>query len=164
MTTETLQPTLYIPHGGGPCFFMDWTRGPPDTWARMEAYLRGIAARLAKRPSAILVISAHWECPVPTVTVAAKPELLYDYYGFPPQTYTLKYPAPGAPALAKRVRGLLGEAGIESAEEGVRGLDHGVFIPLLLLYPDADIPVVQLSLQSGLDAARHLQIGAALAQ
>jgi aromatic ring-opening dioxygenase catalytic subunit (LigB family) len=163
MKKELPQPSLYIPHGGGPCFFMEWTMGPPDMWDGMAAYLRGIAARLPARPKAILVVSAHWECPVPTVTVSPSPPLLYDYYNFPPHTYRLHYPAPGSPELAGRVRELLGAAAIPSGEEAERGLDHGVFVPLLLMFPEAEIPVVQLSLQAGLDPASHLAIGRALA-
>ena len=110
-------PTLYLPHGGGPCFFMDWTMGPPDTWDRMAAWLRGIDASLPEKPRALLVVSAHWEAPVPTVISSAAPALLYDYYGFPPHTYELKWPAPGAPELASRVRHLLSGAGLESGED-----------------------------------------------
>lgn len=156
-------PTLYLPHGGGPCFFMDWTMGPPDTWDRMAKWLRGIDAALPARPSALLVVSAHWECQVPTVTTAAAPPLLFDYYGFPPHTYELTWPAPGDPALASRVRQLLAGAGLESGEDGERGFDHGVFVPLKVAFPDARVPTVQLSLRAGLDPAQHLAMGRALA-
>ncbi len=156
-------PTLFIPHGGGPCFFMEDGIGPKGTWDRMGAYLRGIAASVGQRPKAILVISGHWEEAQPTVHVGRNPPLLFDYYGFPEHTYHLRYPAPGAPELAGRVRGLLAAAGIESGEEAARGLDHGVFVPLLLMYPAADIPVVQLSLRQDLDPGAHLAIGRALA-
>lgn len=155
-------PGLYIPHGGGPCFFMDPPPQDPQAWDGMAAHLRGIAATLPARPRAILVVSAHWECALPTVNSGARPGMLFDYYGFPEHTYRLDYPAPGAPALAAQVRGLLAGAGIESAEDGGRGYDHGVFVPLLLMFPDADIPVLQLSLQAGLDPAAHLAIGRAL--
>ncbi len=156
-------PTLYLPHGGGPCFFMDWTMGPPDTWDRMAAWLRSIGASLPEAPRALLVVSAHWEAGVPTVTTAAAPPLLYDYYGFPPHTYELKWPAPGSPELAERVRALLGAAGMESVGDAKRGFDHGVFVPLKVAYPDAQIPTVQLSLRTGLDPAEHIAIGRALA-
>jgi aromatic ring-opening dioxygenase catalytic subunit (LigB family) len=154
-------PTFYLPHGGGPCFFMDWN--PPDTWTRMAEFLRGLDGTLAERPRALLVISAHWEAPLPTVMTSAAPPLYYDYYGFPPHTYQLKWPAPGSPALAQRVRALLAHSGIESAEDGARGFDHGVFIPLKLSYPEAQLPTVQLSLKEGLDPAAHLAMGRALA-
>jgi len=156
-------PALYIPHGGGPCFFMDWTRGPPDTWNRMADWLRSIDGSLPSRPEALLVISAHWEANLPTVTSAAAPTLVYDYYGFPPHTYELRWPAPGSPRVAARARGLLAAAGLEAREDPERGLDHGVFVPLKVAYPDAQLPTVQLSLRVGLDPAEHLAIGRALA-
>lgn len=154
-------PTFYIPHGGGPCFFMDWN--PPHTWDRMAAWLRGLARNLPARPEAILVVSAHWEEPEFTVLTAPRPPLLFDYYGFPPHTYQLSYPAPGAPELAGEVRNRLAGHGIASCADATRGFDHGVFIPLLLVYPQADIPVLQLSLRAGLDPELHLRAGAALA-
>lgn len=157
------QPTLFIPHGGGPCFFMDPPPSAPHLWDRMAEYLRSIAATLPQRPRALLVISGHWEAPRPTLNTAARPTLLFDYYGFPEHTYRLTYPVAGAPDLAGEVRRRLAEAGIETAEDGTRGLDHGVFVPLKVAFPDADIPVLQLSLQQGLDPAAHLAIGQALA-
>lgn len=157
------QPTLYLPHGGGPCFFMEWTMGPPDTWTRMAEWLRGIGASLPEMPEALLVVSAHWEESVPTVTTAAAPPLLFDYYGFPPHTYSLRWPAPGAPELAARVQGLLGASGIDSAADADRGFDHGVFVPLKVAYPEARLPTVQLSLRAGLDPEEHLKVGRALA-
>ncbi len=161
--TSARQPTLFIPHGGGPCFFMDPPQAAPHLWDRMAEYLRGIAASLPQRPRALLVISGHWEAPRPTVNTAAHPTLLFDYYGFPEHTYRLTYPVAGAPDLAAEVRRLLAAAGIATAEDGTRGLDHGVFIPLKVAFPDADIPVLQLSLQQGLDPQAHLAIGRALA-
>jgi len=136
---------------------------PPGLWDRMAGYLRGIDASLGERPASILVISGHWEAPAPTVNTAEHPSLLYDYSGFPAHTYRLTYPAPGSPALAARVRGLLSEAGIPSDASPERGLDHGVFIPFKVMYPDADVPVVQLSLNRNRDAAAHLALGRALA-
>ena len=155
-------PSLYIPHGGGPCFFMDWTRGPADTWDRMAAWLASLIGSLDVKPKAVLVISGHWEEPVFTVGAAAKPPLIYDYYGFPPHTYALRFDAPGSPELAARVRKLLSAAGIASAEDRGRGYDHGVFVPFKVAMPDADIPVVQLSLKANLDPAQHLAAGRAL--
>jgi len=155
-------PTFFIPHGAGPCFFMEWTRGPADTWDKTAAWLKGLLEGLPERPKAILVVSGHWEAPVFTVGSAARPELIFDYYGFPEATYRLRFDAPGSPALAARVRDLLGRAGLPAAEEP-RGYDHGVFIPLKLVTPDADIPVVQLSLRRDLDPEAHLAAGRALA-
>jgi aromatic ring-opening dioxygenase catalytic subunit (LigB family) len=136
---------------------------PPDLWDRMAAYLRGIDASLGDRPQAILVVSGHWEAPRPTVNPAEHPSLLYDYSGFPEHTYRLTYPVAGSPALAARVRELLFAAGLQSAEDSTRGLDHGVFIPFKVMYPDADVPLVQLSLDRNRDAATHFAIGRGLA-
>jgi aromatic ring-opening dioxygenase catalytic subunit (LigB family) len=160
--SATTMPTLYIPHGGGPCFFMEWTMGPPDTWDRMAAWLRSIDGSLPSTPKALLVISAHWETKVPTVLASAAPPLLFDYYGFPKHTYELTWPAPGSPELADRVQALLSAAGIESTRNAERGFDHGVFVPLKVAYPEARIPTVQLSLQENLDPAEHIAIGRAL--
>ncbi len=156
------QPTVFLPHGAGPCFFMDWTRGPADTWDKTAAWLRGLVADLPERPKAILVVSGHWEEPQFTVGSSAKPPMLFDYYGFPEETYRLRFDAPGSPALATRVRELLAGAGFPTGEDAERGYDHGVFVPLLLATPDADIPVVQLSLRGDLDPAAHLAAGRAL--
>ena len=160
MSTSSL-PTLFVPHGAGPCFFMDWT--PADTWTRMAEFLRGIAAGLPQRPRAILLVSGHWLAPHFSVTSGERPELIYDYHGFPAHTYELTYPAPGSPALAQRVMELLGQSGLEARADAERGFDHGVFIPLKLMFADADIPVVQLSLRNDLDPQAHLQAGRALA-
>lgn len=152
-------PTVYLPHGGGPCFWMDWTMGPPDTWDDLAAWLRALPELYPQRPSALLVVSAHWEQREATVTSAPDPDLLFDYYGFPPQTYELTWPVPGDPALARRVTELLSEGGVPAATDDQRGLDHGVFVPLKLSFPEADIPTVALSLRAGLDPAEHLRIG-----
>jgi aromatic ring-opening dioxygenase catalytic subunit (LigB family) len=157
------QPAFYIPHGGGPCFFMEWTMGPADTWDRLAVWLKGFVRDLPERPKAILLVSAHWEAPRFTVSSAERPAMYYDYYGFPPHTYELQFPAPGSPALAARIRGLLAEAGIAADEDAERGFDHATFVPLLLATPDADIPVVQLSLKAGFDPTAHIAAGRALA-
>jgi aromatic ring-opening dioxygenase catalytic subunit (LigB family) len=142
---------------------MDPPPGAPHAWDRMAGYLRGISDLVGTRPKAVLVISAHWETADPTVGSAPNPPLVFDYYGFPEHTYKLEYPAPGSPPLAARVRELLADAGIASQEDATRGFDHGVFVPFLLMYPDAEIPVVQLSLRADLDPAAHIAIGHALA-
>lgn len=154
------QPALFIPHGAGPCFFMEWS--PPGTWSGMADFLEGVAATLPSRPKAILMVSAHWLADDFSITSGERPELIYDYYGFPDHTYRLDYPAPGSPALAERVESLLSAAGLASHREP-RGFDHGMFIPLKLMFPEADIPVVQLSLRQDLDPAAHLAAGEALA-
>ncbi|HSV04646.1 MAG TPA: class III extradiol ring-cleavage dioxygenase [Phenylobacterium sp.] len=156
-------PTVFIPHGAGPCFFMDWTRGPADDWAPLAEWLKGLVGSLPERPKAILVISGHWEAPAFTVGSAERPPLIFDYYGFPEHTYRLRFEAPGSPALARRIRELLVAAGLPAQEDAERGYDHGVFVPLKLVTPEADIPVVQLSLNQDLDPDTHLAAGRALA-
>ena len=157
------QPALFLPHGGGPCFFMDWTWGPADTWHATQRFLEGVAATLPAPPKALLVISGHWEEEVFTVSTAPKPELIFDYSGFPEHTYRLTWPAPGDPALAMRVAELLKRGGLPAATTTARGFDHGVFVPLKVAFPEAKIPVVTLSLAASLDPAKHLAAGRALA-
>jgi aromatic ring-opening dioxygenase catalytic subunit (LigB family) len=156
-----LTPTTFIFHGGGPCFFMDWD--PIDAWDELRAALEGVIPSLPTPPRAIVVITAHWETPEVAITAQTSPDLVYDYGGFPPHTYQLTYPAPGSPALAERIGGLLGDAGIAHRYETQRGWDHGVFIPLKVMRPEADIPVVALSVLRSFDPAAHLEIGRALA-
>jgi len=156
------QPSIFLPHGGGPCFFMDPPADDPALWVAMERYLRHLPEALPQKPAALLVVSAHWEMPNPTLLTHPQPPLLFDYYNFPPHTYRLTYPAPGAPALAARVKTLLADGGIECDEDAQRGYDHGVFVPLKVAFPAADIPILQLSLQTGLDPMRHFAIGRAL--
>ncbi len=159
---NTRQPAVFIPHGGGPCFFMAWD--PPDTWDKMAAWLKGFGADIAaRRPRALLVISSHWEEDEFTIMTNPHPALVYDYSGFPPETYQIKFPASGDPKLASEVQAALEGAGITCRTDAARGYDHGVFIPLKVAFPDADIPIVQLSLKKGLNPAEHLAVGHALA-
>lgn len=158
----TQMPVAFIPHGGGPWPFVD-VGFPKDDVAALAAYLRSVRALPSATPRALLVVSGHWEEPVPTVMTSESPPILYDYYGFPPESYTITWPAPGAPWLAARVRELLDVHGMATAEDPARGFDHGTFIPLKLTYPDADVPAIQLSLVESLDPAEHLAIGRALA-
>ena len=154
-------PTMFIPHGGGPCFFMEWS--PPDTWDKQRHFLQSLPKKLPAKPKALLVISGHWEEPRFTVQTNPSPPLLFDYSGFPPHTYELTWPAPGSPSVAGRVKDLLQDAGFPCDEDGERGFDHGVFVPLKVAFPDADIPTLQLSLRSDLDAQAHVDAGRALA-
>jgi aromatic ring-opening dioxygenase catalytic subunit (LigB family) len=128
----------------------------------VEDFLRGLHAMLPAAPTAILIITAHWESPVPSFTGAAHPGLIYDYYGFPPETYELTYTAPGDPELAQRAASMLQGAGFPALVDVQHGWDHGVFIPLKVMYPDADVPVVAMSLHESLDPALHCALGAAL--
>ncbi len=157
----TRQPSIYIPHGGGPCFFMDDPRG---TWTGMEHFLRDLPQHLPEMPTAILVVSAHWETEGFAFTGAERPGLIYDYYGFPPHTYALRFDAPGAPWLAREAATLLSDAGLTARVDPERGLDHGVFVPLKVAFPDADVPVVEMSVERGFDPALHLAAGRALAR
>lgn len=155
-----MEPIDFIPHGGGPCFFMDWTMGPPDTWNTMAAFLRSYDAQ--PHPKAILIVSGHWEETAFSLTAHPRPSLIYDYYGFPPHTYKLEYNAPGFPDLAARAAQLLQQSDLPTRLDSARGWDHGVFIPLKLMYPAADVPIVQLSLHNSLDPTLHLRAGGAL--
>jgi aromatic ring-opening dioxygenase catalytic subunit (LigB family) len=156
-------PTAFIPHGGGPWPVLSMSSMPADETQSLAAYMRSIAAAPQVRPRALLVISAHWETPTLTVNTGPAPGMYYDYGGFPEAAYQLQWPAPGDPELAAEVRALLDHAGLRCEEDRQRGYDHGTFIPLMLAYPQADVPVVQLSLRRGLDPAEHLAIGQALA-
>jgi aromatic ring-opening dioxygenase catalytic subunit (LigB family) len=142
---------------------MDSPFGTRDELALMRTYLEGLRDVPGAAPKAVLIVSAHWEEAVPTVMTSPAPPMLYDYYGFPDDTYTITWPAPGEPTVAKRVRELLESGGFRTAEDPARGFDHGTFVPLKLAYPGAEVPIVQLSLKKGLDPAEHLAMGRALA-
>lgn len=162
------QPVLYIPHGGGPCFFLNPDGSCPPMWLAMRDYLAQIITSLPERPRAILYISAHWIEPRFSVLTTEKPGLFFDYYGFPPHTYELRWDAPNTLPLARKAAALLQEAGFETGEDSERGWDHGVFVPMKVALPDADIPVAQLSLLApregeDFDAAAHIRAGRALA-
>lgn len=164
MRDSARQPTFYISHGGGPCFWMTFPEPfGAHAFDTLRDHLAGLVATLPAPPKAFLVISAHWEADRPTVGTAAAPAMLFDYYGFPEHTYRLAYPAPGAPQLAEEARALLEEGGIATATDEVRGFDHGVFVPFLIIDPEARIPVVTISMQRDLDPAFHIEMGAALA-
>jgi aromatic ring-opening dioxygenase catalytic subunit (LigB family) len=156
-------PVVYLPHGGGPWPFAELGFSNRAETDALAAYLRGLPTIAPQKPRAILVVSAHWEAPVPTVMTNERPPLYFDYYGFPPETYRLTWPVPGDARLAARVRELLGNARFESAEDAERGFDHGTFVPLKVAFPSADVPTVQLSLKAGLDPKEHLAMGRALA-
>ncbi len=155
-------PVAFLPHGGGPVTHVEMGMPRSDV-EPLGAYWRGVRDLPPAQPKALLVVSAHWEEAAPTVMTSPAPPMYYDYYGFPPEAYEITWPAPGDPELAARVRALIEGAGVETAADPARGFDHGTFTPLKQAYPDADVPVVQLSLKAGLDAALHLRLGRALA-
>lgn len=148
--------TLFLSHGGGPMPLL----GDP-AHAEMVSLLQDIAATIA-RPSAIIMVSAHWEERRPTITGGPNPALIYDYSGFPRETYEIQYPCLGNPQLAQAIAEQLENAGIDTVLDESRGFDHGLFVPLAIMYPEADIPCVQLSLIESLDAAEHIKLGQAL--
>lgn len=154
------QPSCFIPHGGGPCFFM---ADPAGTWSGMARFLAGLPALLPEPPRAIIVVSGHWETDGFAFTGAERPALIYDYRGFPPHTYELRYDVAGAPPLAARAVDLLQAAGLQARVDPDRGLDHGVFVPLKVAFPGADVPVVGMSVERAHDPAPHLAAGRALA-
>lgn len=144
-------PTVFVSHGAPTL---------PLSEAAARGFLAGYGARLG-RPTAILAVSAHWETAAPTLSSAKKPETIHDFHGFPRALYDMRYAAPGAPALAERAAALLAGAGLPAVLEP-RGLDHGAWVPLMLMYPTADIPVTQLSVQTHLGAAHEFKLGQAL--
>lgn len=146
------QPAIFVSHGS-PTLPLE--RGPAVD------FLRGLGGALG-RPEAILVVSAHWDTDRPAVSAAKKPETIYDFYGFPPPLYQLRYPAPGAPRLAGRVADLLESGGLVAQIDPDRGLDHGAWTSLFLMYPEANIPVTQLSIQSHLGPGHHVRLGETL--
>ncbi|HZQ63525.1 MAG TPA: class III extradiol ring-cleavage dioxygenase [Casimicrobiaceae bacterium] len=146
-------PTLFLSHGSPMHAVQPGVAG--EAWKTLGATL--------DRPKALLMVSAHWETSVPMLTGSARPETIHDFGGFPPALYAIRYPAPGDPKLAARAVELLKREGIAAGIDGARGLDHGAWVPLLRMYPDADVPVVQLSVQSVLGPAHHLRVGRALA-
>ncbi|WP_210542061.1 class III extradiol ring-cleavage dioxygenase [Rhodoferax sp. PAMC 29310] len=152
-------PTYFISHGGGP---WPWMQDQAGGYAKLAAALQAMSASLPTPPKAILMVSAHWEEANFTVQTAAQPGMIYDYSGFPAHTYEVTYPAPGAPDVAKRVKTLLTQAGIAADEDAERGFDHGTYSPLAVMFPQANIPVLQLSLKQGLDPEAHLAAGRAL--
>jgi aromatic ring-opening dioxygenase catalytic subunit (LigB family) len=153
-------PVYFISHGGGPWSYMDDAARAP--YAKLEASLAEMPRQLREKPRAVLMVSAHWEESEFTLTSGVRPPMIYDYGGFPDYTYHIRYDAPGDPALAARAKSLLDAAGLPARLDAERGFDHGAFTPLKVIYPDADMPVVQLSLKRGLDPPTHLAMGRAI--
>lgn len=161
MKTSQRMPTYYLSHGGGPWPYMD---GPVRDWFRgLEESLKDIPRQLSRLPSAILVVSGHWEEKELTLSSAEKPGMIHDFYGFPEHLYRISYPAPGSPELAAHVRNLLNASGRVAHLDSERGFDHGTYCALKPIYPAANVPVVQLSMKIGLDPIEHIEVGKALA-
>lgn len=156
----TRLPTWFLSHGGGPWPWMEEMR---PMMAGLERSLRELPATLPERPRAVLMISGHWESTAFAIMSHARPPMLYDYYGFPAHTYRVSYPAPGSPELAAEVRDLIAAADLPVTLDAARGFDHGAFVPMAVLWPEADMPLVQLSLRAGLDPSVHLALGRVLA-
>jgi len=160
MTTSRL-PTLFISHGGGP---WPWMKDQmPGTYDRLAAALRQIPQQVGETPSAVLMVSAHWEEREFTVMSHPNPPMIYDYSGFPDYTYRIRYPAPGAAQLAQDVQATLERGGIPAKLDSTRGFDHGMYAPMAVMYPDASVPTIQLSLKRRLNPDAHLAVGRALA-
>lgn len=165
MSENIRQPVLFLTHGAGPCFWMSWPAPVGrNGFDGLREYLAGIMPSISQTPDAIIVVSAHWETGEFSVNTNAAPGMLYDYYGFPDDTYSLQFPAPGQPALAKEIVNSLQEAGIAAQSNAKRGYDHGVFVPLMIMCPEAGIPVVEISIQSGYDPDAHIALGQVLEQ
>ena len=155
------QPVFFLSHGGGPWPWLEGEFRRSFDW--LEASLQAIPAQLPEPPRAVLAVSGHWEEPDFTVSTAAQPGMVYDYYGFPEHTYHIRYPAPGSPEVAARVVELAGAAGIAVGTDPARGFDHGTFSMMQPIYPDAHVPVVSLSMRADYDPAGHIALGRALA-
>ncbi|WP_373020980.1 class III extradiol ring-cleavage dioxygenase [Thiomicrorhabdus sp.] len=149
---------LFLSHGGGPMPLLG-DIGHKELVENLKTM-----AGMIEKPSAIIVISAHWEAKKPTITSGAHPSLIYDYSGFPPESYLIEYPAPGNVELASEIHSLLNKHGLGAELDDQRGFDHGLFVPLKIMYPEADIPCVQVSLVKTLDPKLHIQIGKALSE
>ena len=158
---STVLPTYFISHGGGPWPWMREEMG--GAYDKLALSLADIPRQIGRKPRAVLMISADWETDAFTVQAAPRPAMIYDYGGFPAHTYRVRYDAPGSPALAARVKTLVEAAGLPAGIDAERGYDPGMFSPMAGIYPDADVPVIQLSLRRGLDPAEHLALGRALA-
>jgi aromatic ring-opening dioxygenase catalytic subunit (LigB family) len=154
-------PTFYLSHGGGPWPYMKEEARRP--FAKLEKSLRELPRQLARKPEAILIVSGHWEERDFAVMSAAAPPMVYDYGGFPEELYHIRYPAAGSPLLAQRTHSLIQQAGLPVRLDGERGFDHGTYLILAVTHPEADVPVFQVSLQSGYDPEAHLRLGRALA-
>lgn len=153
-------PTYFISHGGGP---WPWIPQMRAMFANLERSFEEMVQELPEKPQAVLMISGHWEAEQAQIMASDAPPMVYDYHGFPPETYQVTYPSPGAPEIAQQALALLRDAGIDAALNTTQGYDHGTFVPMQIMYPDADVPLFQISLLQSYDPAAHLAMGRALA-
>jgi len=153
-------PTYFISHGGGP---WPWLPDMRKMMAPLEASLANMPKEIGETPKAILMISGHWEEDDFAVMSSPSPGMVYDYGGFPDFTYQIKYSAPGSPALAKRIEELLKAADLPTHLDATRGFDHGVFAPMQVMYPQANVPLLEVSIRHSYDPRQHLALGKALA-
>ncbi len=153
-------PTYFISHGGGP---WPWVPQMRQTFAVLERSLTDMVSQLGQTPRAVLMVSGHWESDAYKVMGAARPPMVYDYYNFPAHTYEVTYPAPGAPELAEQTADLLRAAGLPTGIDPDRGYDHGVFVPMAVMWPEAGVPLYQVAIRSSYDPAEHFRMGRALA-
>ena len=159
--TQTRLPTYFLSHGGGPWPWLKAERA--SMYDQLEASLWDVRRELGQAPRAVLMISGHWEESRFTLSSAAQPSMFYDYYGFPEHTYHIRYDAPGSPELAETVRAILERGGVSAGLDPRRGYDHGTFSLMKPMYPEAEMPLVQLSLKAGYDPAEHIKVGELLA-
>jgi len=159
--TQSRIPTYFLSHGGGPWPWLKAERGA--MYDQLEASLHDVRRELGHAPRAVLMVSAHWEADRFLLSSSAQPQMFYDYGGFPEHTYRIRYDAPGEPALAKTVSAMLERGGVPSGLDPQRGFDHGTFSLMYPMYPQADMPLVQLSMNANYDPAEHIKVGRLLA-
>ncbi|KAK5994616.1 4,5-DOPA dioxygenase extradiol [Cladobotryum mycophilum] len=157
-------PVIALSHGGGPMPILGDPGHKDIVYSLKNRVPKILKLGTPEQPRAIVLVTAHWTTGEPTISSEASHELLYDYYNFPPEAYKLKYPAPGEPELAQTVSAAFEEQGLKPVLDGKRGWDHGVFIPMLLVNPAADVPIVQVSVLESEDPEKHLRMGAALSK
>ncbi len=156
----TTLPTYFISHGGGP---WPWIPQMAADLEPLAASFRAMPGEIGEKPKAVLMISGHWETDDFAVMHSARPPMVYDYFGFPPETYKIQYPAPGAPELAEEVAHMIHAAGLPTRLDDEYGYDHGTFVPMAVMYPQADVPLFQVSMRHNYDPAEHFELGRALA-
>ena len=156
---KTRLPVFFLSHGGGPWPYIDEMH---KQFTQSDLEFRKMAKNLPEKPVSIIVISGHWQTPEFRVSSAKTPAMEYDYFGFPEHTYHISYPAPGSPYLAQKIIDLLTLSGIPCTPDAQRGFDHGIFVPMVIMYPEADIPIVSISIKSDFNPTEHLRLGEAL--